>query len=1008
VTVTAGTGLGIAETGNVITLTNAAPDQTVSITGAGINAVTGTYPSFIVTGTSNFATVTKKRAFATKVEFKKEFSGLEIRDKESIEIAGESYTVSYAPKRYHKNLDDYVIKDFVIDGYFIDTVNFTGQKNRVMLSEDMFNNTAVFADGTYAPYIFLNGNAGIIRQNVAVAPDGTMTAEALAGFNSNASNQIQVRINRNGIIPGDSIIFSFYAKMKKGTGSNERLRSISALNSASGQINIVPDNNWRRYSVLLTAGNITFVTIFGIFDGFGNNDTLNLWGVSLEKGGKLTEYKQGGYNSQTAEQNYVWIYRDNLIKDDKLDLTGIFKNGYTNDRYTDDAPFIQSAINFCANGERCREVILPKDVFYIRTPIELKRGVMLSGEYPSFRELSSLQDIEKLSTMIYVDLLDTTKYVFTCLPSPPLEVEDETGMQNIQLRLLSKARGYLKTTEITSCRWNYLTFSTQGTGRVTENGIWVSVAGASDNHYNNFKNVSASVGDKIALRYSGGIANLFTNCLFVGQGAGIVIDGGTFNGNQISLEGSKNGIIQNQGNNFINGLYTESTAIAGGNVIRVNGGNLVIQNSIFQIENTATDTMFNLVGGGIVIQNSAIRTPATLSIKPAFNSVFFGNTTSTEPLFDLFSFSDITTSRVIISGNGKTFSGQQQNRNLQSNVIDIDGKTERNALFNSIVCDGLFFSNATWRGRRENLISNSEVSTGGDAFFNIQSNTVIAPDGTLTADLVRVTSNISSTFFQERTAIRNFQLNRPYTISVFLKDMKVAGKSKVYPVARAGVLGTNVDLNKITKNWDRYDQTIYGSQVSDIFVTRLNNLTSGDSIAIWGFQVNDGFAPLSYTKTTSTGILDTNVVINIASPELTLTKTVKTDAWVGTGQRLLVTNANGRSSAFTALSTTAPGTGQILEFNGTEYVPVTRQIKSTNTLNFASTLSATSSDLTANVVGAAVGDPVLLAPGLSSILANSNYTAWVSATNTVTIRFNNYSTSTIDPVSSSFQIVIQK
>jgi hypothetical protein len=51
VTLTAGTGLSIAETGNVITLTNSSPDQTVALTGAGITAITGTYPNFTITST---------------------------------------------------------------------------------------------------------------------------------------------------------------------------------------------------------------------------------------------------------------------------------------------------------------------------------------------------------------------------------------------------------------------------------------------------------------------------------------------------------------------------------------------------------------------------------------------------------------------------------------------------------------------------------------------------------------------------------------------------------------------------------------------------------------------------------------------------------------------------------------------------------------------------------------------------------------------------------------------
>jgi hypothetical protein len=60
VTLTASTGLSISEASNVITLTNSSPDQTVSITGAGINAVTGTYPNFTITGTEVDGSITNE------------------------------------------------------------------------------------------------------------------------------------------------------------------------------------------------------------------------------------------------------------------------------------------------------------------------------------------------------------------------------------------------------------------------------------------------------------------------------------------------------------------------------------------------------------------------------------------------------------------------------------------------------------------------------------------------------------------------------------------------------------------------------------------------------------------------------------------------------------------------------------------------------------------------------------------------------------------------------------
>jgi hypothetical protein len=49
--ITAGTGISTSTTSGNVTITNSAPDQTVSITGAGINLASGTYPNFTITGT---------------------------------------------------------------------------------------------------------------------------------------------------------------------------------------------------------------------------------------------------------------------------------------------------------------------------------------------------------------------------------------------------------------------------------------------------------------------------------------------------------------------------------------------------------------------------------------------------------------------------------------------------------------------------------------------------------------------------------------------------------------------------------------------------------------------------------------------------------------------------------------------------------------------------------------------------------------------------------------------
>lgn len=88
---------------------------------------------------------------------------------------------------------------------------------------------------------------------------------------------------------------------------------------------------------------------------------------------------------------------------------------------------------------------------------------------------------------------------------------------------------------------------------------------------------------------------------------------------------------------------------------------------------------------------------------------------------------------------------------------------------------------------------------------------------------------------------------------------------------------------------------------------------------------------------------------------------------------------------------------------------LTPSIYGSATLDFGSTAAQTSSDLTiVNVTGAADGDIVSVGMPNASTNANSCFTAWVSAANTVTVRFNNYSSGAIDPASGTFKIRVLK
>ena len=78
-------------------------------------------------------------------------------------------------------------------------------------------------------------------------------------------------------------------------------------------------------------------------------------------------------------------------------------------------------------------------------------------------------------------------------------------------------------------------------------------------------------------------------------------------------------------------------------------------------------------------------------------------------------------------------------------------------------------------------------------------------------------------------------------------------------------------------------------------------------------------------------------------------------------------------------------------------------------LNFGTVAAQSSGDVTVTVTGAAVGDIVNLGVDNAAVLANSSYTAWVSAVNTVTVRFNNYSVGAQTPgTTNTFKVQVTK
>lgn len=108
-----------------------------------------------------------------------------------------------------------------------------------------------------------------------------------------------------------------------------------------------------------------------------------------------------------------------------------------------------------------------------------------------------------------------------------------------------------------------------------------------------------------------------------------------------------------------------------------------------------------------------------------------------------------------------------------------------------------------------------------------------------------------------------------------------------------------------------------------------------------------------------------------------------------------------------AASGTQLGEG-ILTTTNTGALSWKQRVAASATLDFPNTATRSSSDLTITVTGAASGDMVSLGVPNASVLANTSYTAWVSADNTVTVRLHNYDNADKNPASGTFKVMVFK
>lgn len=820
--------------------------------------------------------LSKKREFESKKELQKLVHFLSIKDKEKIKVGGVTYRVSFFPEKYYRSETTSAVQDIIVDGFFVDTLQIdTDNRNAVYYSEDLLNIGRTWPDGTYPVVSWLNGNAGRILQNAAIAPDGTLTAERIYGFNSTASNALQLAGDPTSWGVGDTVTISFWARGNKTTGTNERARAQSILNPTSvaglSDINFVLDGEWHQYT--RTAVTTSFTTTskniyFGIFDGFANADTLDIWGFDVHKGGprpyqKSTRIK--GYKSK------IYLYREINIQNGELDLSFFRKSDYTSVSITpfvtSDAIFIQNALNYCASGERCNKVILPKANFRIDRTINIPRGVRLLGANPGNRSYGGNHPTENISTVFYVQMNNPTDYVFKVDFTAPAQLIDNSGISNIQLVCIDTTGGILYIREAANCLFENITANVSGVG-VIDTALHFAVNVGSDAHYNIFKNCYIG-GQKFGLIYDGGVHNLFQDCGFSGN-VGMKINGGSFIGQIISVEGSNTGLLTTGGTTSIVGFYTESTAAAGGSTVKMEGGSVHISNSNLQTE-TDTDTLINLVSGknftlenSVIVNQGIMKMPTNLNL---FESVDFSNVGS---VFDLENTLKLTPKQrlfIAIKGNYPTFTDNQ--------IYKESGPVSKNAFHYNIypvqesphLIDTIRLGRAYMLGGLENLIQYSDtIPTGSFAFYNTYANLVPGPTGINNADVIAATVATPSSFVGTKQG-GPYITGEPYTISCYLKGLS-GDNLNTMVTFRLGAGGETVKFKVRSNEWKRYEKTVFYDATDGSGALRIENVTPGDSLAIWGVQVNPGYHATPIISTGNVGVRDTLAKLSFRSLQL--------------------------------------------------------------------------------------------------------------------------------------------
>jgi hypothetical protein len=316
------------------------------------------------------------------------------------------------------------------------------------------------------------------------------------------------------------------------------------------------------------------------------------------------------------------------------------------------------------------------------------------------------------------------------------------------------------------------------------------------------------------------------------------------------------------------------------------------------------------------------------------------------------------------------------------------------------------------------------VGAGGSNIYTADGSLSSARTLTLNSQPLTIAGTTSSRFFANgnvgigTTTDGGYKLNVLGTARVQGTDFVLTGSTGSSNSVRTSVTNTDAqgaaDFFYFNSTGNFFGGQMYGTGYAGTtanvtnnnlakFITNASNFVIGtQAVSPIIFSVNTSAFAGEVARFSTGNNLLVGTTTDVASSKLTITSTTQGVLF----PRMTTTQRNAISSPAEGLNVynTTLSTNDVKTSAAWYQQP--NGLSGSGTLDFASTSAFNSSDLTVTITGAAVGDIVMLGTPVQD--ANSTFTAFVSATNTVTIRMNNYSALAINPASGTFKVYVIK